>query len=72
MSLEHSPTRIISRREFRKRLGGISRTTEFRLRKREPDFPRLVWISPGLSGYYEDEASTFISARPRERLGAEL
>ncbi len=71
MSLEHSPTRqkrIISRREFRKRLGDISRTTEFRLSKSDPNFPQLVWMSPGLSGYFEDEAEVYIGARPRRRL----
>jgi predicted DNA-binding transcriptional regulator AlpA len=72
MSLEHSPSRqkrIISRREFRKRLS-ISRTTEFRLSKREADFPQLVWVSPGLSGYFEDEADAYIAARPRSRPAA--
>jgi predicted DNA-binding transcriptional regulator AlpA len=69
MSLEHSParqTRIISRREFRKRLGGISRTTEHRLSKAgDPNWPQLVEVSPGLTGYYEDEADLYIAARPR-------
>jgi predicted DNA-binding transcriptional regulator AlpA len=69
MSIGHSParqTRIISRREFRKRLGGISRTTEHRLSKAgDPNFPELVWVSPGLTGYYENEAQTYIDTRPR-------
>jgi predicted DNA-binding transcriptional regulator AlpA len=70
MSLEHSPakqTQIISRREFRKRLGDISRTTEFRMREADPNFPQVVWITPGKSGYFEDEAAAYIRARPRRQ-----
>jgi predicted DNA-binding transcriptional regulator AlpA len=69
MSIEHSPSRqkrIISRREFRKRLGGISRTTEYRLSQAgDRQFPQVVEITPGLSGYYEDEADLYIASRPR-------
>ena len=68
MSIEHSPSRqkrIIGRREFRKRLGNISRTTEFRLSKSDPAFPRLVQVTPGLTGFFEDECNDYIAARPR-------
>ena len=72
MSLEHSPSRrkrIIGRREFRKRLGNISRTTEFRLSKSDPAFPQLIQVTPGLKGFFEDEADAYIAARPRVRSG---
>ncbi len=68
MSLEHSPARqkrVISRREFRRRLGNISRTTEFRISKGDPAFPQLVQMTPGMTGYYEDEADAYISTLPR-------
>jgi predicted DNA-binding transcriptional regulator AlpA len=71
MSLEHAParqTRIISRREFRKRLGGISRATEFRESKKgHPNWPRLVYITGLLTGYFEDEADRYIASRPPVR-----
>ena len=69
MSLEHAPARqkrLISRREFRSRLG-ISRTTEWRLAQIDPTFPHLVWVTPAKSGYFDHEADDYIAARPRVR-----
>jgi predicted DNA-binding transcriptional regulator AlpA len=67
MSLEHAPERLITRREARRRAGGISRSTEHRLLKRDPDWPRPVQITPGLTGYVEHEFGRFLARRVAER-----
>lgn len=71
MSLEHSPTRLISRREFRARLGGISRSTEYRLRQADPSFPRIVPVTPGLTGVSEEAAETYIQQKITEAGGGD-
>jgi predicted DNA-binding transcriptional regulator AlpA len=53
--------RIISRREFRSRLGDISRATEFRLRQADPSFPKVVPVSPGRTGIDEGESDAYIA-----------
>ena len=73
MSLEHAPERLIliTRREARKRAGDISRTTEHRLLKGDPDWPRPVRITRGLTGYVAGEVDQFVEKRIAERdLGA--
>jgi predicted DNA-binding transcriptional regulator AlpA len=65
--------RILKRRVARQR-GGFSKSTEWRLAKSDPTFPKPVRISAGLSGYLEDEFDAWLAARPRvdehERGGA--
>jgi predicted DNA-binding transcriptional regulator AlpA len=61
------PKRLLSRREARKLAGNISRTTEFRLLRDDPDWPKPVQISAGLSGYVEEELQAFIEARMKAR-----
>jgi predicted DNA-binding transcriptional regulator AlpA len=63
--------KIISRREARKRVGDISRTTEHRKARNDPTWPLPVQISPGLTGYIEAEIERWIQARAAER-GQEL
>jgi prophage regulatory protein len=58
---------ILRRAAARKR-AGISRTTEFRLIRGDPTWPRVVQITPGLTGYFEDELDAWIEARPRVSL----
>lgn len=61
-----NPTRLINRREFCRRLGGISRQTEWRRRKSDPTWPRPVPFSPTLDLYYESEVEALL-----QRLRAE-
>jgi predicted DNA-binding transcriptional regulator AlpA len=69
MSLEHAPERqtLITRREGRHRAGDISRTTEHRLLKSDPDWPRPVRITRGLTGYVASELDRFIEKRVAAR-----
>jgi len=61
--------RLISQTELRARLGNIGRTTLWRLQVSDPAFPAPVEISPGRSGFYEDEVEAYIASRPRKALG---
>jgi predicted DNA-binding transcriptional regulator AlpA len=61
--------RLISLTELRSRMGGIGRTTLWRLQTTDPDFPGLVEITPGRAGVYEDEAEAYIASRPRKTPG---
>ncbi len=61
-----APT-IITRREGRRRVGGISRTTEHRLIRTDPSWPKPVQISATLTGYMEAELTAWIEARAAER-----
>jgi predicted DNA-binding transcriptional regulator AlpA len=58
--------RLISSAELRARLGGISKTTLWRLAKTEPDFPRAVRVTPGKDGFSESEVIAFIESRKRK------
>jgi predicted DNA-binding transcriptional regulator AlpA len=60
--------RLITRSEFRRRCGNIGRTTEWRYIRHDPDWPRLVEITPGLTGYVEEEAEDFLRRRAARRL----
>jgi predicted DNA-binding transcriptional regulator AlpA len=60
--------RLITRREFRRRCGNIGRTTEWRGLRDDPDWPELVAITPGLSGYIETEVEAFLRRRAARRL----
>jgi predicted DNA-binding transcriptional regulator AlpA len=60
--------RLISQTELRARMGNIGRTTLWRLQTSDPTFPTQVEISPGRSGFYEDEVEAYIASRPRKAL----
>ena len=62
---------LISRREGRRRVGNIGRTTEHRLIKSDPTWPRPVTITPGRSGYVLRELDQWIEARIADRGGDE-
>jgi hypothetical protein len=53
--------RIITRQEFRQRVGGISKATERRQRLRDPAYPKIVKISPGRTGIYEEDCDRLIA-----------
>jgi predicted DNA-binding transcriptional regulator AlpA len=55
---------ILRRGEARKR-GGFSKTTEWRLSHSDPTYPKIVRLSPGLTGYLEHEFDDWLAARPR-------
>jgi predicted DNA-binding transcriptional regulator AlpA len=57
------PRRLVTRQVARQRVGGISCTTEYRLLTKDPTWPRPRQITPGISGYYEDELDRWIEAR---------
>jgi hypothetical protein len=61
----HRPRALITLAEFRRRLGGIARSTDNRLRASDPDYPELVQITPGLYGVLEAAADIYIASRPR-------
>jgi predicted DNA-binding transcriptional regulator AlpA len=44
---------------------GFSRSTAFRLEKRDPTFPRRVRISPGLTAWRTDELLSYLDKRER-------
>jgi predicted DNA-binding transcriptional regulator AlpA len=54
---------LIPRSEARRRVGGISRATEHRRLKDEPDWPRPVAIGPGKSGYVQSEIDAYIARK---------
>ena len=60
------PRRQISLKEFRARRG-VSRTTDWRQRRHDPDYPVVRQISPGFFGVDEDAADAYIAARPVKR-----
>jgi predicted DNA-binding transcriptional regulator AlpA len=65
MGAQLSSKTLVTRREGRRRAGNISRTSEHRLLKQDPSWPRPVEITPGLTGYYLDELEAWIESRPR-------
>jgi predicted DNA-binding transcriptional regulator AlpA len=62
------PLAVIKRKEFRRRMGGISRATEFRGRRDDPEWPEVVELTSHLTGYIESEADAFIAKRAERRL----
>jgi predicted DNA-binding transcriptional regulator AlpA len=52
---------LIPRSEARRRVGGISRATEHRRLKNEPDWPKPVAIGPGKSGYVQSEIDWYVA-----------
>jgi predicted DNA-binding transcriptional regulator AlpA len=64
--------RVISRKKMRHLARDMSRTTEWRQIKNNPDWPTLVQITPGLWGYFEADADAYfekLAARAAERDG---
>ncbi len=59
------PDRIIPEPQTRERLGGISRTTLWRM-TRAGIFPRPMRISPGRIGWRESTIEEYLEARERE------
>jgi hypothetical protein len=53
-----APT-FISRREHRRRLGGMSKATELRLIKNDPDHPKPFPVGPGFFVYSEQESDSY-------------
>jgi predicted DNA-binding transcriptional regulator AlpA len=49
---------LILAREFRRRLGGISNSTFWRLEKSDPRFPKPTWVR-GQRAWPEDEADAY-------------
>ena len=54
---------LIPRSEARRRVGGISRATEHRRLKDEPEWPRPVAIGLGKSGYVQSEIDAYIAKK---------
>jgi predicted DNA-binding transcriptional regulator AlpA len=48
-------------------LGGISKSTEQRLRQTDPDFPLRAEISPGRTGYVADELDAYVELKIAQR-----
>jgi predicted DNA-binding transcriptional regulator AlpA len=67
LSREHET--LIPRSEARRRVGGISRATEHRRLKTEPDWPRPVAIGPGKLGYVQSEIDAYITKKVAARDG---
>jgi predicted DNA-binding transcriptional regulator AlpA len=57
--------RTIVRRQVARKRTGISRTTEHRLIRNDPTWPRIVELTAQLTGYFEDELDAWLEARPR-------
>jgi predicted DNA-binding transcriptional regulator AlpA len=57
--------RILTPREAWRRGGNMSKTTDWRLRQTDPTYPRRVQVSPGKTGYVEEEWEAWLAARPR-------
>jgi hypothetical protein len=47
--------------EFRRRLGGISRTTHWRLEREDPRHPTAVWLR-GRKAWAEADADDYVAA----------
>jgi predicted DNA-binding transcriptional regulator AlpA len=58
---------LIPRREGRRRAGDIGRTTEFRLIRDDPDWPKPVQITAGKTGYSAAEIDAWVRKRIEER-----
>jgi predicted DNA-binding transcriptional regulator AlpA len=54
---------LIPRSEARRRVGGISRATEHRRLKDDPEWLRPVAIGPGKSGYVQSEIEAYIAKK---------
>ena len=54
--------RIILRAEARKALGGISKSTQYRL-EASPDFPAVIELSPRLRGYDATAFAEYLRSR---------
>jgi predicted DNA-binding transcriptional regulator AlpA len=61
--------RILLRPAARAKVGGISEATEIRLEQSDPDWPKRVYITRGLSGYLECEIDEFIARKVALRDG---
>jgi predicted DNA-binding transcriptional regulator AlpA len=48
-------------------LGGISESTEHRLRQTDPDFPKRVEASPGRTAYVADELDSYVALKIAQR-----
>jgi predicted DNA-binding transcriptional regulator AlpA len=57
--------RILTPREAWRRGGNMSKTTDWRLRQSDPTYPERVQVSPGRTGYVEEEWEAWLAARPR-------
>jgi predicted DNA-binding transcriptional regulator AlpA len=71
---EHDPERgvkpilrIITPAAARERMGEISRSTEQRLIKSDPDWPKKIHHTRGCSGYIESELEAYIAKKLVER-----
>lgn len=52
------------------KIGAKSRTTAWRKAKADPDFPKPVSISPGITGWIESEIDEYIARKVAESRGA--
>jgi hypothetical protein len=59
------PLTLITLAEFRRRRGGIARSTDRRHRLTDPNYPTIYQISDGVFGVLESEANTYIAGLPR-------
>jgi len=58
---------ILRCNEVRKRLGGISETSFWRLRKKDSDFPKPVIIrGTSIKGWHQSEINQWIIENPKE------
>lgn len=55
--------RFIRSTEYRARLGGISRMTEWRLQRDDEDFPKPIKLRPNLVVYRESECEAYIAKK---------
>ena len=58
-----APDRLIRETEFRARLGSPARSTIWRWRRANPDFPRPRKVGPNRIGYVEAEVVAWLRAR---------
>jgi predicted DNA-binding transcriptional regulator AlpA len=59
--------KIVLRPVARKQLGDICAATEYRLGQTDPDFPRRVEVSPGLTGYFQHELDEYLAKKMAQR-----
>ena len=59
--------RLLRINQVRAKLGGISRATLWRMRRR-PDFPAAIEVSPGLQLFRESEIDSFVERQQRTRI----
>ncbi len=56
---------VLDRKEALRRAGNLSKSTELRLSRCDPDFPKPVRLSPRRVGYHEHEWSAWLERRRR-------